>query len=228
MDTWTKQLSANLEQHGLDGGFEMGVGLEGRRAGELRMRLERWAEQAAWELHPSPALGETVGAARIWHEGELVDLDVKPRRPIDLGIFTTASAYPPTAPEEPEPPRTDALPPPGQAAHELECRWRVQPPRLHAKAKEVMRPATPRQRALQRAVDAGVITVVNPKAKEGTMPDADERAKPTPYEPPVFREPGGRLVVAVQSPEEITSAREVAVEVGATAIVVRAEPGAKS
>ena len=49
----------------------------------------------------------------------------------------------------------------------------------------------------------------------------DKKAKPTPYQPPVFKEPGGKLVVAVQSPEEIPSARQVAAEVEATAVVVR-------
>ena len=149
---------------------------------------------------------------------------------------------------EPEPPRTGALPKPGHAAHELECRWLVQPPGLHPKAVEVTR--TPA--ALQRAIDAGVVRVANPKAKEPGMPAAGEpkmrdhpaaeesrtkaasrpasgeRAKRTPYEPPVFREPDGRLVVAIRSPEEVPSAREVAAEVGTAAIVVRAEPEARS
>ena len=237
-------MSANLEQHGLDDGFELGLRLQGKRAEELRMRLERWSGRAACELRPEPALSEVTGTARAWHDGELVDLDVTPRLPVDLGVVTAASADALFAPDEPEPPRTDALPQPG---HELECRWLVQPPRLHPKAKEVMRPPTP----LRRAIDAGVIRVVNPKAKEATTPAAGEpetrarpaaknsgakaasqqtagkRANPTPYQPPVFREPDGRLVVAIQSPEEVPGAREVAAEVGAATIVVRAEPGSR-
>ena len=241
-------MSANLEQHGLDEGFELGLRLEDKRAEELRMRLERWSGRAACELRPAPALSEVAGPAHAWHDGELIDLDVKPRLPVDLGVVTAVSADALTAPEEPEPPRIDALPQPGHAAHELECRWLVQPPRLHPKAKEVMRPPTP----LQRAIDAGVIRAVNPKAKETTMPaagepeirdrpaakksgakaasqqTAGERGNPTPYQPPVFREPGGRLVVAIRSPEEIPGARDVAAEAGATAIVVQAEPGSGS
>ena len=34
-------MSANLEKHGLDGSFELGVRLDGERAEELRTRLER-------------------------------------------------------------------------------------------------------------------------------------------------------------------------------------------
>ena len=47
-------MSANLEKHGLDDGFELGLRLEGKRAEELRTRLERWSSQAAWELRPAP------------------------------------------------------------------------------------------------------------------------------------------------------------------------------
>ena len=234
-------MSANLEKHGLDDGFELGLRLERERAEELRMRLERWSGRAEWELRPVPALGDVAGAARAWHEGELIDLDVTSRLPIDLGAVTAASADALIAPVEPEPPRTGALPQPGHAAHELECRWLVQPPRLHSKAVEVTRTPAALQRAIdagvirvanpkaiQRAIDAGVIGVVNPKAKEAKMPASGERAMRTPYEPSVFREPGGRLVVAIRSPEEVPSAREVAAEVEAAAIVVRAEPESRS
>jgi hypothetical protein len=40
------------------------------------------------------------------------------------------------------------------------------------------------------------------------------------YTPPVFREPGDRLVVAVRSDEELDSARALMAEVNAAAIVV--------
>ena len=216
-------MSANLEEHGLDSGFELGLRLEGKRAEELRMRLERWVSQAAWELRPAPALGEAAGAVRVWHDRELIELDVQPRRSVDLGIFTAASADKLIAQEEPEPPRTGELPQPSHAAHEIECQWLVEPPRLHPKAKEVMRPVTP----FQRAIDAGAIRVVESRHKEAAPPAAGKRAKRTPYEPPVFKEPGGRQVVAIQSVEEILSARRLMEEAGATAIVVRTEPGTR-
>ena len=86
-------MSANLEQDGLDAGFELGVRLEGERAEELRMRLERWSSQAAWELRPAPALGEVAGDVRVWHENQLLERDVKPLLQVDLGSVTAASAY---------------------------------------------------------------------------------------------------------------------------------------
>lgn len=191
-------MSANLEKHGLDDGFELGLRLKGERAEELRMRLERWSSQAAWELRPAPALGEMAGDALVWHENQLLDLDVKPRLTVDLGSVTAASALDLEAPV-PDPPRTNGLP---QPAHELECRWLVRAPALHPKAKEILRPAAIGPGTLERAA-------------------AGKKAKPVPYEPPVFKDPDGKLVVAVRSPEEILDARRVAEEAGAAAIVVR-------
>ena len=180
-------MSANLEKHGLDEGFELGLKLEGEQAEELRMRLEQWSSQAAWDFLLKPALGEVARDVRVWYENQLHDLDVKPQLSVDLGAVESASALDLKVPD-PDPPRINGLP---QPAHELECRWLVRAPVLDLKAKEVLRPAN------------------------------GKKAKPTPYQPPVFKEPGGKLVVAVQSPEEIPSARQVAAEVEATAVVVR-------
>ena len=180
-------MSANIEKHGLDEGFELGLKLEGEQAEELRMRLEGWSNQAAWELLLKPALGEMARNVRVWYENQLHNLDVKPLIPVDLGAVKSASALDLKV-SDPDPPRINGLP---QPAHELECRWLVRAPVLDPKAREVLRPAN------------------------------GKNAKPTPYQPPVFKEPGGKLVVAVQSPEEIPSARQVAAEVEATAVVVR-------
>lgn len=179
-------MSANLEKHGLDDGFELGLRLEGKRAEELRMRLEEWSRQAAWELRPAPALGEMAGDALVWHENQLLDLDVKPRLTVELGSVTAASALDMKAPA-PDPPRINGLP---QPAHELECQWLVRAPALHPKARKVARPAS------------------------------EKNAEPTPYKPAVFKEPNGKLVVAVKAPEEIPDAGQLAEEIGA-AVVVR-------
>lgn len=57
------------------------------------------------------------------------------------------------------------------------------------------------------------------KAKERLRPA--EGARPAvAYEPPVFREPSGRLVVAVRSPEDLELASAVMIEVEAATVVV--------
>lgn len=75
-------------------------------------------------------------------------------------------------------------------AHELRCTWLVVAPTLTSKAKEQRRPPV----------------------------GNDQPA--TAYEPPVFREPSGRLVVAVRSPNELESARAMLAEVEAATIVL--------
>lgn len=75
-------------------------------------------------------------------------------------------------------------------AHELRCTWLVTAPKLAAKAKEKMRPA------------------------------AEKDQPATGYQPAVFREPNGRLVVAVRSVDELDEARAVMREVEAATIVV--------
>lgn len=75
-------------------------------------------------------------------------------------------------------------------AHSVRYTWPIAPPKLAAKAKEVYRPA------------------------KGKNPASIS------YKPPVFREPNGRLVVAITRPSEIPVAKAVLQEVQGVAIVV--------
>ena len=56
------------------------------------------------------------------------------------------------------------------------------------------------------------------KAKQVYKPGT--KGRKTPYDPPVYKEPGGRRVVAVRSPDQLQDARGVAEEAGAGEIVV--------
>ena len=179
-------MSANLEPHGLDEGFELGVRLEGRRADELRMRLRDWADRARHELRPSPTLGELQGDVKVWCDREFKDVSIRDRTDPDLGALEAKSAD--DLKLAPSLPTVDGL---ANPAHELHCHWQVKAPALHRKAKEVLRRAR----------------------HKGGQRDA--------YRPPVFKEPGGRVVVAIRSHAEMGDAQQVAQEVGATAIVVR-------
>lgn len=60
---------------------------------------------------------------------------------------------------------------------------------------------------------------VAPKSKE-VLQAAKGKQPPAPYSPPVFREPAGRTVVVVRSPEELVRAAAVKTEAGATAVVL--------
>lgn len=87
------------------------------------------------------------------------------------------------------------------------------------------RPAAPSTGALPRLAHELCFTwtvaapLLAPEAQEVRRPSEGEE-KPVSYTPPVFREPGGRLVVAVRSHDELDLARSVMSEVSAAAIVV--------
>ena len=78
-----------------------------------------------------------------------------------------------------------------EPAHEVVYEWRVQVPVLAENSKQVFRSTS------------------------------DEKAKRVSYDPPVFDEPNGGRVVAINSPNDICRARQVANDTGATAFVLR-------
>ena len=176
-------MSANLEPHGLDDGFELGVPLEGKRVEELRTCLAHWVRQARWKLLPKPTLGELSGNVRVWRDKTFTELAIEDRREVDLGVVEAQSAD--GLDVERALPAVDGM---GLPAHEVEYRWQVQAPELSHKAKQVY--------------------------KQGT------KGKKAPYDLPVYKEPDGRRVVAVRSPNQLHDARGVAEEAGAGAIVV--------
>ena len=178
-------MSANLQSHGLDDGFEVGVRLEGERARALKDRLQAWCASARFGLAASPRLGEVAGRVTLWRDNKLVPCEVLTTMDVDAGSVTAASAHDLRAPRP-------ALAPNGSTAtlaHLQRISWTVKAPVLAEKSAEVIRPAS------------------------GKEP-------PRPYVPPVFREPGGRLVVVADSPSVLPQARAVMAEVSAASIVV--------
>ena len=163
-------MSANLQPNGLDRGLELGVPLDGDRAGEVRRRLVEWSDAARWKLLASPSLGDIQGDALIWHGNRLDEKTVEVEARIDLGSVTAESLDRLNDARAPDPPPTGELPEP---AHEIVYGWSVHPPLLAARAQPV------------------------------TRPSADGNGTPTAYDPPVFDEPGGRRVVAIDSAAEI-------------------------
>lgn len=126
-------MSANLEHHGLDSGFELGVVLDGARAAALRDILRGWIATAPLELHHAPLLGEVAGEAQVWVDRKLVPFSVIPSASITGENVIAASADH----LESEPPplrRKFGLP---QPAHTIELTWVVDAPRLAPKSKEL-------------------------------------------------------------------------------------------
>src|SRR5690606_27007476 len=54
-------MSANLQKHGLDDGFELGVRLSGEDSKALRELLQAWTDHSQWRLEVPTTLGEVTG-----------------------------------------------------------------------------------------------------------------------------------------------------------------------
>jgi cardiolipin synthase len=200
-------MSANLEAQGLDRGFELGLTLTDRRAEAIERLLRSWTDSAPWQLLPKPKLGDLIGKACVWRDWKFVEIDVAPERPCDLGSVCAASAHDLQAPS-PGLPRDGGLPLP---AHSVNCVWTVTAPRLTQAAKEIFQCPEP---DLPDEEDDGV------PAKKGKKHKKAEKSRSVSYHPRAFWEPSGRVVVAVETADELPAAGALAEELGAKAIVV--------
>ena len=124
-------MSANLQPDGLDHGFELGVRLNGKRAEEVRTRLNEWSKAARWELLASPTLGGVLGEVLVWQKNRLREMTVKAERPIDLGVVDaeSADARGDAMPWHRRPLPSGELPEP---AHKIVYAWRAQAPTSRA------------------------------------------------------------------------------------------------
>lgn len=200
-------MSANLEPRGMDTSVELGIVLNGDRADSVEGLLRAWAKCAPWELLSKPRLGELRGKTQFWRERRLEECDVVAESPKDLGTVVAASAADMQAPE-PKPPRlTFPI-----LAHQVKYTWLVRAPQLAQGAKEIFRPLEPDE----FPEDDGV-----PRKKRGKKGTKTGKVGTIPFLPPAFREPDGRVVVAVDHPDELVAAADVARQVQATAVVVR-------
>lgn len=164
-------MSANLQRHGLDSGFELGVVLQDARAAALRDILRGWARAAPHELRLAPLLGEITGAAEVWFDRKLVPYVITPSAPVGADSVIAASAD--RLESEPRAPRRRAeLPRP---AHTLALTWTVEAPRLGPGAKEIKgtleSSATPGDPRVFRERDGRIVIAVRtlddlPRARE--------------------------------------------------------------
>jgi len=201
--------SANLEPHGLDEGFELGVLLTGARAQAVASLLAAWASGARASLVLGLKVGSVLGPVEIWRGGKSLEkLMVEATREVDLGRVVAESA---TRLESPAP----RLPSPeaGKFFQRTVKRWTIEAPVLDKGAKEVLR---------EVQVEEEVADEKEAKAK-GAKGKAEKKVKTkkVPHEPPLFRETNGRIVVAVSKPEQIDAAFAYGRQHGATAVVRR-------
>lgn len=189
--------SANLEPHGLDDGFEVGVLLSGARAGEVGALLRQWVEAAPWQLRLSAKRKDIIGAVQIWDAGKggLTDGQVIAEH-VEMSSLTAESAELVAKTES----RAE-LPDNGvlkgtDGRITIPRLWTrnttIGPPVLHPKAKPLKRPRT-----------------------QNDAPSDDSSG------PQLFKEPDGTTVVAVSSEADIQPAIALKQQARARRIVLR-------
>jgi cardiolipin synthase len=192
--------SANLEPHGMDDGFELGVRLTGSRATAVASLLSAWAAGARATLETGLTVGGILGPVELWRGGKAFEkVVVEATREVDLGPVIAESA---TLLEAPAPKLS--APEPGRYFHRTVQRWTIEAPVLDPKAREVLRE---------------IEEVEGEEKGEGKA--GKKKKRQVPHEPPLFREANGRIVVAVGKGEQLDAALAYGREYGATAVVRR-------
>ena len=188
-------MSANLERHGLDQSFEMGIALAPDDATRLREILVEWRDAFPWSFESSASMQSHLGEVCLADQGlrsgrrnviEEHGVNLKPVEAEDALMLDDA----------PEP----SLPPvpPDVFTHRVRYRWEVRPPKLPDKAKPLSR------------------TVEEPRSEgeAGKKP----KTRQEPYDPPVFTRKG-KTYVLLETPGKEGAARALADELGGKVVI---------
>jgi len=119
-------MTANLEAHGLDQGFEVGVRLTGEDAVALGRVLASWQVDARSRLRASARLGELRGAVQVMNGKGYRDLSVEPHGRVEDGITRVDCCTQIHGASHPAPARL----PSGQLYHHVEHVWSIELPVL--------------------------------------------------------------------------------------------------
>ena len=186
-DAGAMLMTANLEPHGLDRGFEVGARLPASRAAALLQTLRQWAAEFPWEYAAACPRGQHLGELCLAEKGLRDGLrQVIAEEIVQAGDVTAGDALDLSrAPA----PKLSAPPPGPRFPQQVRFAWRVIPPRLPGKAIEL-------RRRLERE-EAG---------KDGKPRKVVEEH---PHEPPAY-EQGGERYVLLRTLAEREPARRLA------------------
>jgi cardiolipin synthase len=191
-------MTANLQAHGLDTGFEVGVLLAATGAGAVRDTLREWVRTFPWEYRAQVRRGDHRGDLLLadlgLRGGEARVIDA-PARPLALAAVTALDALDLASAPKP------ALVAPTSRAEfprRVEFVWEVRPPTLPNGAKE--------------RLDVVELEVTE---KDGSTRTKQERR---PFEPRVF-DHGGKVYVKLEKPGDRERARALATRLAATVVV---------
>ena len=78
-------MTANIEDNGLDTGFETGVWLSGPDASNLLSLLKKWAKNSQLKLETNKKRGEVLGPIMMFKDGEFKEITIEPKFEHDFG-----------------------------------------------------------------------------------------------------------------------------------------------
>lgn len=191
-------MTANLQAHGLDHGFEVGVHLNDSRAQALRQILSEWRDSFPWQLALDARRGDHEG--EIWlAEYSLRDgrRQVVAEQPVTLKAVTARDALSLEKTSNPE----MRIPEFKDYPQQVRFQWQIRPPKLPKKSKPLLRQDKPVKSEKQ--------------AKDSKK---QKKAAAVPYDPPAFQRGEDRFVV-LRSERDIASARKLAAELGARVVL---------
>ena len=119
-------MTANLQEHGLDRGFEIGVELTGEDATALGRMLASWQTAARSLLHASARLGEIGGSVQVMNGKGYRELSVEPEGRLEDGVTQVDCCTRISTAPRPTPARAPA----GKLYHRIEHVWSISPPVL--------------------------------------------------------------------------------------------------
>ncbi len=189
-------MTANLQAHGLDHGFEVGVRLDAEASEALAWALNDWVQRFPWRFEPALERSQHLGEVCLAGEG----LRTGRRTVEEEHVVAVAEVVAPSTLDldgagEP------ALVPPREKERfyqRIRYEWEVVPPRLPKKATELRREVM--------------------RTKRGKDGKEKEVQVKEPYDPPVYSH-GGRKLVLLASPDKLAAARQLAKELDAAVVL---------
>ncbi|WP_437991327.1 phospholipase D-like domain-containing protein [Sorangium sp. So ce145] len=119
-------MTANLQEHGLDRGFEVGVQLTGDDAAALGRMLASWQTGARSLLRASVRLGEIHGSLQVMNGKGYRELSVEPEGRVDDGVTKVDCCTRIRTATRPAPARAPA----GRLYHRIRHTWSIALPVL--------------------------------------------------------------------------------------------------
>ena len=179
-------MSANLDEHGLESSFEVGLALTHDRARAVKDALELFLKKRHWELRIGLSLGDVIGDIKVW-EGNKLDKDfvtVQEQKEIQLDdVSSNCLTKMDLTAQFPNQPWRDV------PAHTIKYHWNVTAPVL----------------------DRGATEIFMIEKKNQVDGDGKDKVVETkhPYSPRVFKSKKAGHQIAISNPDEMDAALRV-------------------